>query len=82
MYTTLGTKDLKHGDRVYFVDNSLAQYTIKSSNPLTGTKYECAGTVVGFEYGSTCVMWDNGTSNSYTDYTLAKIEEACIISIW
>ncbi len=84
MYVTVRSKDLQVGDRVYFVENKFARYTIKSANPLKGTEYECAGTVIGFEYSYTRVRWDNGHENAYTDHTLAKTEtmESHIISIW
>lgn len=73
MYTPLKTKELKHGDRVVFVNDhhiKTQAYNLGRNNPLVGTKYETVGTVISI--GGGCeVRWDNGEKNCYTDGDLA-----------
>lgn len=52
------------GNRVVLA--SPGGYVIGLHNPATGTQYECEGTFVG----NTTVLWDNGTKNTYSDFTL------------
>lgn len=59
------TSDSLHrGDRVLYISGD---HGVSDSNPLVGTNYECAGTVVdtGGHGMHVRVHWDNGLSNSY-----------------
>jgi len=63
------------GDRVHYVSGS---HGASRNNPLKGTGYECAGTVIRDK--STIgdypleVMWDNGKLNTYKYQDMAYAE--------
>jgi hypothetical protein len=57
-------KQFLKGDRVIFIENK-TNYTIEERNPLFGTKFFCAGTVISVSSERIDVAWDNGHKNIY-----------------
>jgi hypothetical protein len=78
---TLKCKDLKIGTRVLLTKPDRG-YTINESNPLVGTKWECAGSVDDGRPGAVDVLWDNGHHNSYKDHELSSACGGRCKSIW
>jgi len=71
------TARYKIGDRVRYISGAHGN---SKNNPLIGTEYECAGTVVRTEnYGaiSYSVSWDNGTTNAYQAMDLVLVGSQC-----
>lgn len=77
-------RDLKIGNKVVLIKPD-AGYSIDPTNPLQGTKWACAGTIIDEDHALVHVRWDNGMTNSYKDNELAFAEppaEGRCESIW
>lgn len=70
------SRPINRGDRVVLT-NADPDYSIGSSNPLVGTKFECAGVYKG----DGMVDWENGFSNGYKSRELTLVNESCV-DIW
>jgi hypothetical protein len=67
-------EELKNDHLVKLVDPEARGYKITKSNPAVGSQWECTGRVIKSSHSGTLrVAWDNGTQNSYGDYTLGIV---------
>lgn len=74
-------KDAGVGTRVVLT-NPDKEYTIDSSNPLVGTKWECHGKIEMISRDRIMVRWDNYHTNSYKFGELSTTCEGICKSIW
>jgi len=73
----------KKGEKVLLINS---KYVADQQNPIMGSKYECEGIVVGFQYEENMVVvqWDNGYHNAYNSITLSPVNSSSkrCKSIW
>jgi len=84
---------VKKGDRVKLKDG-LGRYRPTMNNPTIGSEHECSGTInkiyepepslTKYTHRQFVVIWDNGTTNGYSENDLVKdsSESGDINSIW
>lgn len=74
--------DAHIGSRV-LLTHPLPEYRIGKANPVAGSMFECAGTVLFISEHYVSVMWDNGSTNAYMGEELSFAEEESnIVDIW
>lgn len=67
---------LKNGDKV-ILDAPDLNYSIGKRNPVTGSEWECFGTVcrdTGFDDTYIRVVWNNDEENSYKGWELSLVK--------
>lgn len=69
------------GDNVMLISDC---YGVGRSNPVKGSEYECSGVVVSKDdnQGTIKVDWNNGTTNTYTEYTLSCCSRTSCRTSW
>lgn len=76
------TDGIKKGDKVKLLET--ASYVPTANNPKIGSKYECEGEVYSYSSysGIISVVWENGTSNTYSKGDLEVSDHGYCISMW
>jgi len=73
----------KKGEEVLLIETNHRPYR---NNPLIGTKYECKGKVIGFQYGNNSIIikWKNGYTNAHESSALLRVNSSSegYKSIW